>query len=226
VEFVYRDELATINQRELNVDTYDFMTALKGCLRQDPDVILMGEMRDRESMEFAIKAAETGHLVFTTLHTNDAKQTLDRIIDTFSQSEYAKQVRTQLSLSLLAVICQRLCRRADGSGMVPAIEILINSPNVRQLLAEGNTRDLDKVMDGDTYYHMQTFNQSLLELVRKGVVTEEEALSQSSSPEDLKLSFRGVVRRSSAGEFDQEFSGIRRGGRGGSKGGIQRGFEF
>jgi twitching motility protein PilT len=186
----------------------------------------MGEMRDRDSMEFAIKAAETGHLVFTTLHTNDAKQTLDRIIDTFSQSEYAKQVRTQLALSLLSVICQRLCRRADGSGMVPAIEILINSPNVRQLLAEGNTRDLDKVMENDTYYHMQTFNQSLLELVRKGVLTEEEALSQSSSPEDLKLSFRGVVRRSSAGEFDQDFSGIRRGGKAGSRGGIQRGFEF
>jgi len=227
IEFVYTDELATISQRELGVDTYDLLAALRSALRQDPDVILMGEMRDRATMEFAITAAETGHLVFSTLHTNDAKQTLDRIIDAFSQTEYAKQIRQQLALSLRAVICQRLLKRADGTGMVPTIEILINSPNVRQILAEGATRDLDKVMENDTYYKMQTFNQSLLSLVKQGLVTEEEAIAASSAPEDLKLGLRGVVRRASADEFDQDFGGARRAGpRGGQRGGIQRGFEF
>lgn len=227
IEFVYTDELATINQRELGTDTYDLIAALRSALRQDPDVILMGEMRDRATMEFAITAAETGHLVFSTLHTNDAKQTLDRLIDAFSQTEYAKQIRQQLAFTLRAVICQRLLKRADGTGMVPAIEILINSPNVKQILAEGATRDLDKVMENDTYYKMQTFNQSLLQLVKQGLVTEEEALAASSTPEDLKLALRGVVRRTSADEFDQDFGGGRRAWpRGSSKGGIQKGFEF
>jgi len=225
IEFVYMDELATINQRELGVDTYQLMAAMRSALRQDPDVILMGEMRDLETMEFAITAAETGHLVFSTLHTNDAKQTLDRIIDAFSKSEFSSQVRTQLALTLRAVVCQRLMKRADGTGMVPAIEILVNSPNVRQTLMDGNTQELDKVMRDDTYYGMQTFNNALLRLVKDGIVTEEEALMTSSTPEDLKLGLRGVTRRSGAASLDDDFGSPRRGGKS-NRGGIQRGFEF
>jgi twitching motility protein PilT len=228
IEFVYTDELATINQRELHVDTYELIAALRGALRQDPDVILMGEMRDRETMEFALKAAETGHLVFSTLHTNDAKQTLDRISDTFTEAGRSDQIRQQLSLCLRAVIAQRLVRRADGSGMVPAIEILVNSPNMRQTIAEGKARDLEKIMENDSYYNMQTFNQALLELVRMGVITEEQALATSSSPDDLKLGFRGVTRRRAMDDLDSDFTGGLGGAKGGGPkgGGIQRGFEF
>ena len=188
----------------------------------------MGEMRDKETIEFALKASETGHLVFSTLHTNDAKQTLDRISDTFTEGGRSAQIRQQLSLCLRAVIAQRLVRRGDGGGMVPAIEILVNSPNMRQTIAEGKARDLEKIMENDTYYNMQTFNQALLELVRMGVITEEQALATSSSPDDLKLGFRGVTRRSAMDDLDSDFSGGPSGtSRGGSKGGgIQRGFEF
>ncbi|MHC5054023.1 MAG: type IV pilus twitching motility protein PilT [Planctomycetota bacterium] len=226
IEFVYVDELATINQRELGVDTYELMAAMRSALRQDPDVILMGEMRDRDTMEFAITAAETGHLVFSTLHTNDAKQTLDRIIDAFSQSAFSTQIRTQLALTLRAVVCQRLMKRADGTGMVPTIEILVNSPNVQQMLLDSNTQELDKVMQNDTYYGMQSFNQALLKLVKDGVVTEDEALATSSTPEDLKLGLRGVTRRSGGGSIDDDFGSPRRGGKSSNRGGIQRGFEF
>jgi twitching motility protein PilT len=225
IEFVYVDELATINQRELGVDTFELMAAMRSALRQDPDVILMGEMRDRETMEFAMTAAETGHLVFSTLHTNDAKQTLDRILGAFSQSEFSTQIRTQLALTLRAVVCQRLVKRADGTGMTPAIEILVNSPNVRQMLTDNKTGEIDKVMLNDTYYGMQSFNQALLRLVKDGIVTEEEALTTSSTPEDLKLALRGVTRRSGAGNMDEDFSAPRSGGKS-NKGGIQRGFEF
>jgi len=205
IEFVYQDEFSTINQRELNIDTYDLSRALRAALRQDPDVLLMGEMRDLETMRFAITASETGHLVFSTLHTNDAKQTLDRILDTFPP-EQAKQIRSQLAIVMRGVISQRLVKRADGTGRIAAVEILINSPNVRQLVEEGAVRDIEKSMENDTYYGMQTFNQALLELVHQGLVTEEEALESSSAPDDLKLGFRGVTRGSSSGELDMDFA--------------------
>ncbi|HHN46766.1 MAG TPA: PilT/PilU family type 4a pilus ATPase, partial [Planctomycetes bacterium] len=137
IEFVYTDELSTINQRELGLDTYELHKSLRSALRQDPDVILMGEMRDKETMRFAITAAETGHLVLSTLHTVDAKQTLDRILDAFPDE--ARQLRMQLALLLRGIVSQRLLRRADGTGMAPAFEILINSPNVRQIIEEGST---------------------------------------------------------------------------------------
>ena len=223
IEFVYTDELATINQRELGSDTYDLLSALRSALRQDPDCILMGEMRDLATMEFAITAAETGHLVFSTLHTNDAKQTLDRIVDSFSKTAYAEQIRSQLALTLRAVICQRLVRRSDGTGMVPAIEVLVNTPNVRQLILDGAIRDIEKVMNTDTYYKMQSFNKALVQLVRQGTVTEEEAVASSSAPEDLKLAFRGITRGSTSDEF--EAGGPSRRG-GGKIGGIQKGFDF
>jgi twitching motility protein PilT len=201
IEFVYTDELAVINQRELGLDTHELHRALRAALRQDPDVILMGEMRDPETIHFAITAAETGHLVLSTLHTNDAKQSLDRILDTFDGPE-GNQIRMQLALTLRGIVSQRLIKRADGQGRVAAIEILINTSHVRQLIEEKATRDLEKAIIEGSHYKMQTFNQSLYALCRQGLISEAEALSNSSSPEDLQLMLRGIRRGSSADEFD------------------------
>jgi len=206
IEFVYTDQLATINQRELGIDTRELHAALRAVLRQDPDVILIGEMRDKETMRFAITAAETGHLVFSTLHTNDSKQTLDRILDTFP--EQAGQIRAQLALLLRGVISQRLLRRADGMGLVPAMEILINTAHVTELIEKGQTRDIEKAIAEGRHYQMQTFNQSLLDLVKAGMVTEEEAMGNSTAPEELKLGFRGVTKGSGAAGIDLDFGDL------------------
>jgi len=192
VEFVYQDKKATINQRQIGTDTKSFIEALKRVLRQDPDVILMGEMRDRSSMEFAMHAAETGHLVMSTLHTNDARQTLDRVVDSFPTDAH-RQIRSLFSLTLLAVLSQRLVRRKDGNGRVAAFEILVNSPNIAELIREGNTKDIDKaIAKGREFYRMQTFNQHLCEMVLAGTISQEEALRTSSHPSDLRLMLRGV----------------------------------
>ena len=220
IEFVYTDELATINQRELGIDTYDLHKALRAALRQDPDVILMGEMRDKATMSFAITAAETGHLVFSTLHTIDSKQTIDRVLDTFP--DMGRQLRMQLAMLLRGIVSQKLLRRADGTGMIPSFELLINSPNVRQVIEEGATRDLEKVIEGDTYYGMTTFNQNLLRLVKDGLVTEEEALSASHAPDDLRLGLRGITRGSVADEVDLDFAKKAEA----KKPRLSRGFEF
>jgi twitching motility protein PilT len=198
VEFVYTDKKCTINQRQLGNDVKSLHEALRRVLRQDPDVILMGEMRDRETMELAMHAAETGHLVFSTLHTNDTKQTLDRIIDAFPPDAH-HQVRAQLALTLQAVVGQRLIRRADGQGRVAAVEVMINSPNIRELIAEGKTSSIEKAIAASSdYYSMQTFNQSLAKLAMSGVVTQEEALASSMTPGDLRLMFKGVQSGSSS----------------------------
>jgi twitching motility protein PilT len=192
VEFVYTDQRSTITQRQLGSDVKSLHEALRRALRQDPDVILMGEMRDRETMELAMHAAETGHLVFSTLHTNDAKQTLDRIVDAFP-AEASHQVRSMLALTLQAVVSQRLLRRADGLGRVAAVEIMINSPNIRELIAEGKTTQIEKAIaqSGD-YYRMQTFNQALAKLVQARTITEEEGMKASTSPSDLRLILKGI----------------------------------
>ena len=203
IEFVYTDELSTINQRELGLDTHELHRALRAALRQDPDVILMGEMRDAETIHFAITAAETGHLVFSTLHTNDAKQSLDRILDTFEGPE-ANQVRMQLALVLRGVVCQRLVKRADGQGRIAALEIMLNSSYIKQLIEEGSTRDLEKAIMEGAHHKMQTFNQALYAHWGKGVITEEQALAASSTPEDLQLMFRGIKRGTSADEVLQQ----------------------
>jgi twitching motility protein PilT len=203
IEFVYTDELSTINQRELGLDTHELHRALRAALRQDPDVILMGEMRDAETIHFAITAAETGHLVFSTLHTNDAKQSLDRILDTFEGPE-ANQVRMQLALVLRGVVCQRLVKRADGQGRIAALEIMLNSSYIKQLIEEGSTRDLEKAITEGAHHKMQTFNQALYAHWTKGVITEEQALASSSTPEDLQLMFRGIKRGTSADEVLQQ----------------------
>jgi twitching motility protein PilT len=192
IEFIYSDKMCTIRQRQLGNDVKSLSEALRRVLRQDPDVILVGEMRDPETIELAMHAAETGHLVFSTLHTNDAKQTIDRIIDSFPADAHG-QVRAQLGLALQAVVSQRLVRRADGSGRVAAMEIMINSPQVRELILEGKTTSIEKAMaaSGD-YYRMQTFNQSLAKLVSEKAITEAEAAAASTSPNDLKLLLKGV----------------------------------
>ena len=192
IEFVYSDKMCTIRQRQLGNDVKSLSEALRRVLRQDPDVILMGEMRDPETIELAMHAAETGHLVFSTLHTNDAKQTIDRIITTFPGDAHG-QVRAQLALALQAVVSQRLVRRADGSGRIASMEIMINSPQIRELIQEGKTSAIEKAMaaSGD-YYRMQTFNQSLAKLVQDRTVTEAEAMATSTNPNDLKLLLKGV----------------------------------
>ena len=170
IEFIYTDKKCTIRQRQLGRDVKSLAEALRRVLRQDPDVILMGEMRDPETIELALHAAETGHLVFSTLHTNDAKQTIDRIISTFPTDAHP-QIRAQLALALQAVVSQRLVKRADGSGRIAAMEIMINSPNIRELIHEGKTSSMEKAIasSGD-FYRMQTFNQALAKLVQDRVV--------------------------------------------------------
>ncbi|MHC5040320.1 MAG: type IV pilus twitching motility protein PilT, partial [Planctomycetota bacterium] len=166
---------------------------LKRALRQDPDVILIGELRDRDTMETAIHAAETGHLVFSTLHTNDAKQTVDRLLDSFP-TEARTQLCKMLALNLLGVLSQRLIKRADGNGRVAAMEVMINSPHIQQILEVGNTLELEKaIAKSGSFYRMQTFNQALADLVHKGLISKSEALANSFNPDDLNLLLRGIA---------------------------------
>jgi len=198
VEFVHTDKKCTINQREVGSDTRSFSEALRRALRQDPDIILVGEMRDPETISIAMTAAETGHLVFSTLHTNDAKQSIDRIIDTFPP-EQQHQVRMQLAMTLYAVISQRLVKTADGTGRVPVVEVMINTPTIRKLIEEDKAGMIDKVMaDSSVLYKMQTMNQHLFQLVKEGVITKEDALIVSKNPNDLKIMLQ--TQRSMEGE--------------------------
>lgn len=205
IEFLYRDIKASICQREIGLDTQTFTEALRRVLRQDPDVILIGEMRDVTTIETALTAAETGHLVFSTLHTNDAAQSIDRIIDVFP-AEKQQQIRIQLSASLIGVISQRLLKRAEGEGRIAAVEVMINSPTIAKLIEEGNTTRLSKTIEESaTFWKMQSFNQALVNLVKSKIVTEEEALIASNNPEDLKLKFRGVSTGPPAPGQEYEF---------------------
>jgi twitching motility protein PilT len=190
LEFVHRDKKCVINQREVGLDTRSFAEALKQALRQDPDVILVGEMRDPETISIAMTAAETGHLVFSTLHTNDAKQSMDRIIDTFPP-EQQHQVRMQLAMTLCAIISQRLIKKSDGSGRVAVIEVMINTPTIRKMIEEGKIGAIDKAIhDSASLYKMQTMNQHLFQLVKEGTITQEAALGISNNPNDLRIMFQ------------------------------------
>jgi len=198
IEFSYTDENSVINQRELGLDTESFGEALKHVLRQDPDVILVGEMRDLVTISTAITAAETGHLVFSTLHTIDSTQSVDRIIDSFP-SEQQQQIRLQLSMCLQAVISQRLVRRADGTGRLPAMEIMINSPTVRKFIEEGKTGSIHKTIEQSvTHYRMQTLNQALVALCKQGYVSFDDALAASNNPDEFKLNYRGIFSSGAA----------------------------
>lgn len=194
IEFLLRDRKSIINQRELGVDTSSFAAALRSALRQDPDVILVGEMRDLETMETALMAAETGHLVLSTLHTLDAAETINRIVGAFPPYQQ-KQVRNQLAVILRAVISQRLVPRADGKGRVPAIEVMINTARVREYIEDKDkTRKIrDAISQGYVSYGMQTFDQSLMTLYKEDLITLDEALRQASNPDDFALRVRGVT---------------------------------
>ncbi len=192
IEVMHFDKLAMVNQREVRVDTEDFSTALRAAMRQDPDVILVGEMRDHETVGAALSAAETGHFVLSTLHTTDAQETVNRVIDFFPPHEQ-KQVRLALAGSLRGVICQRLVPRADGNGRVVAMEIAINTGRIADAIADQDkTSTITSLIAEGSYYGMQTFDQHLVRLVRDGVVTLEAALAASTNPHDLTVQLRQV----------------------------------
>jgi twitching motility protein PilT len=187
IEFLHEHKNCLVNQRELGPDTESFSAALRHVLRQDPDVILVGELRDTESMSTAITAAETGHLVLTTLHTNDAAQTIDRIIDVFPPHQQA-QIRLQLANSIQAVFCQTLCRRITG-GRVLAYELLIANNAVRNLIREGKIHQIPTTIETGQSAGMKTMNMSLLELVKKNQVTKEEARTHATNPGEFEKMF-------------------------------------
>ncbi len=207
VEFLHRDKKSIISQREVGFDTSSFATALKSSLRQDPDVILVGEMRDLETIETAMSAAETGHLVMSTLHTLDATETVNRIISVFP-AYHQRQVRTQLSSVIKAVISQRLVPRADGKGRVPAVEVLLGTARIRECIDdELKTKQIpDAIAQGVISYGMQTFDQSLMQLYTSKLISYEEAMRQSSNPDDFALKVSGVSSTSNASwdEFTKE----------------------
>jgi twitching motility protein PilT len=210
IEFLIRDRRSIVNQREIGVDTQSFANALRAALRQDPDVILVGEMRDYETIETALLAAETGHLVLSTLHTLDATETINRIISVFPPYQQ-KQVRLQLTSILRGVISQRLVPRADGKGRVPALEVMVTTARVRELIADKDrTKELhDAISKGFTTYGMQSFDQSLMHLVKGNLVTYEEALKHVSNPDDFALRFRGIASTSDGtwDDFDKDGEG-------------------
>lgn len=190
IEFLFTDNLAAVTQRELGTDTPSFDIALRNVLRQDPDVIMVGEMRDATTMQTVLTAAETGHLVFSTLHTNSAAQTIDRIIDTFPEGNH-HQIRQQLSTVLQAVVSMNLVERSDGEGLIAATEILTRTPRVSKLVLQGNLEALEEEIEGSVAYHkMQSMNQSLAALVLNDVVEMDVALKASTNPGDLDLIMR------------------------------------
>ncbi len=184
IEYMFSDDKCTFSQREVNVDCRTFASGLKHVLRQDPDVILIGEMRDLETMGTALTAAETGHLVMTTLHTPSSFQAIDRFIDGFPASQHS-QIRLQLSTVLLAVLYQNLIPAADGGGVVPAVEVLIAIPAIRNLIREGKTFQMSTYLHSGQGVGMQTLDQSLIELRRKGLITYKEAASHAQNPESI-----------------------------------------
>ncbi len=207
IEFLHRDKKSIINQREIGFDTQNFSGALKSALRQDPDTILVGEMRDFETIETALTAAETGHLVMSTLHTVDATETITRIISVFPPYQQ-QQIRFQLAGILKGVISQRLVPRADGKGRVPAVEVLVSTGIIRECITDKDrTKEIhDFIAKGYTTHGMQTFDQSLMFLYRKGLIAYEEAMRQSSNPDDFALRIKGISSTSDSSwdEFDKD----------------------
>ena len=205
IEYLHRDKKSIINQREVGSDTNDFAKALRSALRQDPDVILVGEMRDLETIETALLAAETGHLVLSTLHTLDAPETVNRIISMFPP-HHQKQIRIQLAAVLKSIISMRLLPRADGLGRVPAIEILISTPYIKDCVENKEKTKLirDAINAGTSQYGMQTFDQSLYLLYKNGLITLEEAMLRASNPDEFKLKIQGIQSTSDASREEME----------------------
>lgn len=221
IEYLIRDKKSIISQREIGQDTTTFAHALRAGLRQDPDVILIGEMRDRDTMEIALTAAETGHLVLSTLHTYDAQESISRILSVFDHYQH-DQVRRQLAGVLKAVVSQRLCRKKDKSGFVPAVEILLVNQRAREAIEDaGRNGDLRQIMEESRdSFGMQTFDQSLFDLVNNGHIEFSEAMRMSTNPDDFQLRFSGVsagsdqwrgeegATRGGAATFELELDGI------------------
>jgi twitching motility protein PilT len=200
IEMVHEDIMSIVDQREIGIDTDSYGDALKHAMRQDPDVIFIGEIRDPESMVAAIQAAETGHLVISTLHTIDATETVNRVIDLFPPQQQ-REARVSFAGSLRGIISQRLVVLPEGQGRVPACEILINTGRVYERIVDPEeTFSITDVITEGQYYGMQTFDQALVGLVRDGIITEEDGRNASTSPHDFSLALRGVLAR--GGEFE------------------------
>ena len=205
IEFLHRDKKGFVNQREVEVDTPSFGSALRAALRQDPDVILVGEMRDLETIQTALLAAETGHMVYSTLHTMDATETIQRIIAVFPPPEQ-KQIRLQLSSTLKAIISQRLVRKADGIGRAPAVEVLVATEYIRDCIVNPDKTRLihDAIAAGVSQYSMQTFDQSLYDIYTQGLITLDEALINSTNPDEFKLRIAGISSTADAARSEME----------------------
>jgi twitching motility protein PilT len=198
IEYNFVDKKCIFEQREVGLDCISFDSALIGALRQDPDVICVGEMRNRHSFDSALTAAQTGHLVMSTAHTSNASQTLERILD-FYPAEERKQVRLSLASTMAAIVCQRLMPRAFGKGVVPGLEIMINTPTIRKLIEEDKIGTLAQAIEGGESDGMMSFNQCLLGLVNEGLITEEVALERATNPEALKMNLKGIFLNTSGG---------------------------
>ena len=210
IEFLHRDKKSYVNQREVDVDTRSFSEALRGALRQDPDVILVGEMRDYETIETALTAAETGHLVLSTLHTLDATETISRIVSVFPPHQQ-RSIRLQLASVLRAVVSMRLVRAAESiQGRVPAVEVMIVTPYIRDCIIHPEKTGLirDAIAQGTSQYGMQTFDQSLFDLYSRGLITYEEAMTGASNPDEFKLRVSGV--RSVSDQAREEMEKVRK----------------
>jgi twitching motility protein PilT len=214
IEFLFRDSMAAITQREVGEDAHSFAQALKNTLRQDPDVIMIGEMRDPETIMTAMTAAETGHLVLSTLHTNSAAQTIDRIIDSFPEGQH-RQIRIQLSQVLKGIISLKLVPRCDQTGLIAAVEILRDNPKIQKATLEGNIPEIEEEVEKSvSYFKMQTMNQSLISLVLNGAIRKETALAASTNPSELDMELRKflyqVEHGTEAGDWD--FTDDKKGG--------------
>lgn len=190
IEFIFEDNQSRIEQREVGLDTQSFARGLKSALRQDPDVIMIGEMRDAITMAASMSAADTGNLVFSTVHTTNSSQSITRILDFFKADE-RDQVRRQLAATLKAVICQRMCRTVDG-GMTPACEIMLNTPVVRKMIEENRIEKLAAAIETGYDDGMQDFNRALFNLVQEGRITKDEAMQKAGNPQALEMNFKGI----------------------------------
>ncbi|NLE27242.1 MAG: PilT/PilU family type 4a pilus ATPase [Clostridiaceae bacterium] len=191
IEYLHADKKCSVSQREVSIDTKDFKTGLRAIMREDPNVILIGEMRDAETFQACLGAAETGHLVFSTLHTTNVMMTIDRILDMFPADQHA-QVRSQLALQLRAIVAQRLLPTADGKGRVPAVEVMFNDPGIAPLIRDGEIERIPNVIADGQDDGMQTFNMALVSLVKKQIVTQKAAEEASDNPDALKMNLQGI----------------------------------
>lgn len=203
IEYLHTDKKCSVTQREVSIDTKDFQTGLRAVMREDPNVILIGEMRDVETFQTCIGAAETGHLVFSTLHTTNVMATIDRILDMFPSNQH-EQVRSQLSMQLQAIVSQRLLPDASGQGRLPAVEVMFNNPGIAALIRENEVGRLPNAIADGVEDGMQTFNMSLLDLVNQRLVTQETAERAADNPEELKMNLQGIFGSRGRGGISQK----------------------